>query len=167
MYKTGKIDKKLRRIKIVAINKPGKDANNVANYRPIALLPTITKVTNTAILENIQLIIEKYQLLPSTSFGFRKNRATTSAVDFLTNNLKKNNRNNKHTAVIFIDVKNAYNSVDVTILAETMTRNMISPEDIRWVKNFLTNRWVEIDSDGQTIRRRISNGLPQGDVLSP
>ena len=96
IYKTGKVEKKLKEKKIVAINKPGKVPNNVPNHRPIALLPTITTVRKTAILENIQHITEQYQLLPSTSFGFRKNRATSSAVDFLTNNVKKEPKKQTH-----------------------------------------------------------------------
>ena len=47
-----------------------------------------------------------------------------------------------------------------------MKIKMIFPENIRWIKHFLTNRWVEIDSEGQTISRRLSNYLPQMDVLS-
>ena len=72
-----------------------------------------------------------------------------------------------HTGVIFIDVKNAYNSVKVDILEEILTRKMISREDIRWIVGFLNNRSVEITSEEKKISRRISTGLPQGDVLSP
>ena len=43
MYQTGKIEKKIKKIKIIAIKKPGKDNTLADNYRPIALLPTIPK----------------------------------------------------------------------------------------------------------------------------
>ena len=44
---------------------------------------------------------------------------------------------------------------------------MLSTEDIRWIVGFLSNRWVEITTEGKKISRRISMGLPQGYVFSP
>ncbi|XP_055590205.1 uncharacterized protein LOC129742338 [Uranotaenia lowii] len=48
-----------------------------------------------------------------------------------------------------------------------MINKNIPGDIIRWISSFLRNRKVTILSGGEAISRTISNGLPQGDVLSP
>lgn len=167
MYQEGRVPKKLKRIKIVAIPKIGKDPNCVANYRPIALLSTLIKITNTAVLQKITEHVERYNLLPETSFGFRRRRSTLTLVNLLVHKILHNNSKKKYTGVVFIDVKNAYNSVLTKELLNILRRNMISGEDIAWIASFLSNRSLEITVGNTTIKRTVSNGLPQGDVMSP
>ncbi|XP_035912511.1 uncharacterized protein LOC118512332 isoform X1 [Anopheles stephensi] len=167
MYREGKVPHRLKRIKIIAIGKIGKDLNEITNFRPIALLMTILKVANTAVLSRITDYLEKHLLLPETSFGFRKNRSTTDMIDLLINTITGNNRKKKYTGVVFIDVKNAYNSVLSNELTAIMQSLTITNDVIAWISSFLKNRSLEISVDGETIKRRVSNGLPQGDVLSP
>ena len=57
MWKKGKISNDLKSIKIIATPKPNKDVNNPNNYRPIALLPTLIKILNSAVLFKLKKII--------------------------------------------------------------------------------------------------------------
>jgi hypothetical protein len=53
------------------LSKPGKNHTDVESYRPLALLRITSKLFEKLILKRLQLIIEKYQLVPSYQFGFR------------------------------------------------------------------------------------------------
>lgn len=167
MWEEGRIPKSLKKIKIVAIPKPGKDPKDVRNLRPISLLPTIIKAANTEVHNIILDTMEKYRFFPETSVGFRRNCATTLATNNLVNQICINNSRNKITGIIFIDLKNAYNSVSINKLLRILQAYLIPPEAVRWIRAFLLNRTIEMSINGKTISRIVSVGLPQGDILSP
>lgn len=167
MWIRGCVDDSLKTIKVVAIPKPGKDQTKPEGKRPISLVPTLTKVMNTVVLERLQEQVEKKQILPETSFGFRKGTSTTTCLTYVVNAIKSNKREKKLTAMIFIDLSNAFNTVDCTILAKMLYDIGISPDVVAWVTSFLTNRRINFHMRKETVTRWINNGLPQGDVLSP
>ena len=70
------------------------------------------------------------------------------------------------TEAIFIDLEKAYNKVITkTLIQKSIDAN--TPNQITlWVTNFLKNRTVEIESNTK-IKMLVTNGLPQGDVISP
>ena len=60
--------------------KPGKDVREVESYRPIALLPIMSKLIEKLILRRLKAVIEKYQLIPTYQFGFRNEHSTIDRV---------------------------------------------------------------------------------------
>ena len=56
---------------IIMLPKPGKDLREAESYRPIALLPIMSKLIEKLILRRLKAVIEKYQLIPTYQFGFR------------------------------------------------------------------------------------------------
>jgi len=50
---------------IIIIAKPGKNPDDVTSYRPISLLPTLTKISEKLILKRLLPIIEECKIIPS------------------------------------------------------------------------------------------------------
>lgn len=140
MWMRGCIEDHLKTIKIVAIPKPGKDQTTPEGKRPISLVPTLTKLVNTAVLDRLKEQIEEEHLLPETSFGFRQGTSTTTCLSYVLNLVKRNKRNKLLTAIIFIDLSNAFNAVDNNILVQMLYERKISPDVVAWISSFLTNR---------------------------
>lgn len=167
MFISGTLTYHLKEIKIVAIPKPGRDQNTVQGKRPISLIPTITKIANTAVLQKIQQHLNKRCILPKLSFGFRRNVSTSTCLNYVVNVIKQNKRAGFITAVTFLDLKNAYNAVKTDLLEEIMQDYRFPAEVIIWVTSFLKNRKVIMKVGDKMLTRVVSNGLPQGDVMSP
>lgn len=157
----------LKTITIVAIPKPGKNQNTIDGKRPISLVPTLTKIMNSAVLEKIQSFLYHNNILPDTSFGFRKNSSTITCINYLVNTIKENKRQNYVTACIFLDLSNAFNAVVTDKLVDIMHNNFFPAEISSWVSQFLKNRKIIFNTRTGKIEKFVSNGLPQGDVLSP
>lgn len=157
----------LKTIRIVAIPKPGKAQDSIEGKRPISLVPVFTKIINSAVLVKLQNFLEDNRLIPDTSFGFRKNMSTTTCSNFLVNVIKQNKRDNFLTAVVFLDLSNAFNAVKTDILETVLISFGVPGELTSWIVNFLRNRKISFALKNQVIERFVSNGLPQGDVLSP
>ena len=118
----------LKTITVIAIPKPGKDQSSIEGKRPISLVPTLTKIMNSAVLNKMIKFIDEKNIVPATSFGFRKNTSTVTCTNFLINTIKENKRKNYITAVIFMDKANAFNAVNVDTLLDIMENNRFPAE---------------------------------------
>ena len=65
--------------KVVPIYK-NKDKNKFDNYRPISLLPSISKITERVMHKRLYNFLTRNGSLSPTQFGFRSNHSTTDAV---------------------------------------------------------------------------------------
>ena len=89
--------------KVKPIFKKGRKTN-VSNYRPISLLPILSKVTEKVVHEqttkflNYNIIFYKYQ------FGFRNNHSTDLFLSFLDDKLLKGFESGVYTGMIRIDL---------------------------------------------------------------
>lgn len=166
IWKTGDIPAKLKRVNIIAILKPNK-AEEIGNLRPISLIPVIVKIMNSVIKKRMIFIVETSNCLPRKSFGFRKNLSTTDSVTFLTNEVMCAKREKKHIAALFVDIKSAFDNVNIDILYDILSSMKIPDQFCIWIYNFLINRNTSIKVGSQELVYNVCKGLPQGDVLSP
>lgn len=74
---------------VIMIPKPGKSPEDVASYRPISLLPTISKLFEKLLLKRLKPIIENKQLIPFHQFDFREEHSTIDQVHRITDVIKK------------------------------------------------------------------------------
>ena len=65
---------------IPSLKKPSSDINTLANYRPIANLPFLSKIIEKAILKQLDLHLENNNLYPSMQSGYRRLHSTEPAL---------------------------------------------------------------------------------------
>ena len=96
---------------IILIQKIGKNKLFPQNYRPISLLPTISKIFEKIILNRLKNHeLEHKQLIPE-QFGFREHRSTLHQLSPLTD-YTSTNFNTKHsTTVGYLDMEKAFDTV--------------------------------------------------------
>ena len=63
--------------------------NEPENYRPISILPILSKLLGRAVQEQIQDYLEERSLISKFQFGYRPNRSTQQATILLTDVLKQ------------------------------------------------------------------------------
>jgi hypothetical protein len=64
----------------IMILKPGKPPNKVDSYRPISLLPIMSKLFEKLLLIRQKSVITKKNLIPDHQFGFRNLHSTLEQV---------------------------------------------------------------------------------------
>ena len=55
------------------IAKPGKNSDDIASYRPISLLPILTKILEKILLQRLTHIIDDSKLIPSHHSDLERN----------------------------------------------------------------------------------------------
>ena len=152
---------------VIMIPKPGKSPHEVTSYRPISLLPIMSKLFEKLLLKRLEIIIEKKQLIPDHQFGFRKQHSTIDQVHRITNVIERSLEGKKICSVIFLDVAKAFDQVWHEGLNHKL--KMILPVQYSEILNsYMTERYFRIkQEDTYSELRKIRAGVPQGSVLGP
>ena len=112
---TGLFPDKLKIAKVIPIYKKG-DPQLFENYRPISLLPTISKVLEKIIHKQLSSYFDEYGLFFPNQYGFRPKHSTEYAalelIDRIINKMDKN----EIPIDIFLDLSKAFDTIDHTIL---------------------------------------------------
>ena len=100
--------------------------------------------------------------------GGRRYRAAIDAVLCLLHDITKANNNKNILAILFFDVKGAFEHVSKARLLDTMRRLHLDPAAIRWTDTFLSDRQIGLAIDGEREHLKpVSTGIPQGSPISP
>ena len=103
--------------KICPVLKKG-DAEQMPNYRPIALLCIASMVLEKVVANQIELYFEKNKLLGDFQFGFRRKKSTVSELITLFESLQEAKDKNKYIALILYDLSAAFDAVEPKVLIE-------------------------------------------------
>ncbi|PNF32223.1 hypothetical protein B7P43_G18229, partial [Cryptotermes secundus] len=87
---------------IVPLHKKGV-INNVANFRPISLLPSFSKISEKVIYKRLLMHFQANNILTNNQFGFRNKLSTTNAIFKLTTIILSILNNKKKCGGIFFD----------------------------------------------------------------
>ena len=98
---TGVVPTKWKMTKVIPIFKSGSMAE-IDNYRPISILPTLSKMLERMVHKQLMKHLEFNGFLSEHQFGFRPNRSTELAVNFFTELIRKQADEGKATGAFFI-----------------------------------------------------------------
>jgi len=101
----------LKRAQIIMIPKPGKNPTNVSSYRPISLLPIISKVLEKLVLKRINKVMNPHDWTPHHQFGFRQAHSTVQQCHRIKNTINKALEDQQYCTAVFLDVSQAFDKV--------------------------------------------------------
>ena len=96
---------------IIPIHKPGKDPGLVNSYRPISLLPIMSKICEKLLLERLLPEILKAKIIPEHQFGFRNQHTTIEQVNRVTRKIRNDLEEKRYVSAVFLDVSQAFDKV--------------------------------------------------------
>ena len=83
IFQSGVFPADLKIARVVPMHK-SEDKIKPVNYRPISVLPSISKIYEHVIYNRLYSFLDKFKILSSQQFGFRKSCATNNAIVNLT-----------------------------------------------------------------------------------
>ena len=138
------------------------------NYRPISLLPLVSKIFERAAHDQLQEFLEENKILYKYQSGFRKNHSTNTCLSHICNKILEGFDKGMVTGMILIDLQKAFDTIDHKILLEKMKFFGFADTTIAWFRSYLTNRLFLVNV-GNTFSdpSKLSCGVPQGSILGP
>ena len=161
---TGKYPTLWKHPLIAPVYKSG-DVDVIGNYRPIALLPILSKVLEKVVAMQLLEHLESNRLLSNTQHGFRAKLSTETALLSVADAIYKNIDSNLITLMLLCDLSKAFDSVSHAILLNKL--NLVNV-DLFWFRDYLRNRKQSVQK-GKTISNsmHVEYGVPQGSILGP
>lgn len=156
-----------KKAKITPIFKSG-NAELPQNYRPISILPVLSKILEKSVHHQFLTYLENNNLLTESQFGFRKNRSTKMAATLLCDNIRKELNNGKMVGAVFLDLSKAFDTIGHGVLLEKLYSYGVRGPELEWFKDYLFDRTqiIEIENT-QSSESKIHCGVPQGSILGP
>ena len=152
--------------KVTPIYKSG-DKNLFDNYRPITVLPIISKIVEKCVYQELTEYLESNNLLSKQQFGFRKGRSTETATTLFLDDIHKAMDKSQLTGAIFIDLSKAFDTISHSSILEKLPSYGIGREKA-FFTDYLFNRWQRVSYKSiLSSSKPIFCGVPQGAILGP
>lgn len=145
-----------------------KSKSDPKNYRPISLLPIMSKVMEAIVNRQLMNFLERHSILSSNQFGFRRNIGSHDLLTKLQFEWNRSAGSGGCTRVLAVDIAGAFDRVWHKGLLHKAQCYGISGTLLRWLQSYLSGRQLTVVIDGQSSSPYpISAGVPQGSILGP
>ena len=136
------------------------------DYRPVSILPILSKLYERVVLEQITNFIEKKLIYHHYQSGYRKNLSTATLLAKLRDDIKEAMKISEITLAVFTDYSKAFDTIDFSVLIKKMHTLNFSKRFLYWIFSYLTDRqhFVQIDSNISHFLYK-SFGVRQGSIL--
>ena len=154
--------------RVIPIKKK-KNCNEITNYRPISLLPGLSKVFEKLLHQQINEHLTTNSILTETQFGYRAGHGTAHAIMRLVASVDSNKRMGKATGAVFVDLSAAFDTISSDILLEKLKHYGFGNNMVKLIKSYLQGRrqYVQVQDNKSGTLNLGKLGVPQGSVLGP
>ena len=164
---TGIFPDSLKLAKVAPVFKKD-DPHLTDNYRPISLLPVISKVFEKVVFRQVYDYFNDNNLLYKNQYGFRKKHSTELAGLEFHDKIASDLENSKLPLAIFLDLSKAFDTIDHEIMLHKLQYYGITGMGLQWFKSYLTNRRQYVQfKDSISSESSLTTGVPQGSILGP
>lgn len=166
-FELNKFPDLLKISKVSPILKKG-DPTIIDNYRPISLLPAVSKVFESIIYEQVYEYFTTNKILYCSQYGFRSGHSTEQASIELVDRILNIMQNDDIPFSIYMDLSKAFDTLNHNILLEKLRFYGLSDETVLYFESYLRNRkqYVILENTVSDVRT-IQTGVPQGSILGP
>jgi hypothetical protein len=152
---------------VVPVYKRGNRAD-YNSYRPISLLPLLSKVMEHLVHRQVKEYLDKHQLLHNAQHGFRSKRSCCSALLMLSSRLSDAKNNGLYSSLAALDYSRAFDTISHDILVQKMAAKGFDKQAQTWFASYLAGRAQYVCYNGaQSDLLPTSHGVPQGSVMGP
>ena len=165
---TGKFPTKWKVASVTPIYKGKGCKSEISNFRPISVLPVLSKVFERHIATSLRSHLKENNLLYGLQSGFRKSFSTETALIRLLDQLLFDLDENRVSALVFVDYRKAFDLIDHSILIKKLYSYGIRGQFLELFESYFSDRSQRVNVGGvKSAIRHIDYGVPQGSILGP
>ena len=164
---TSKFPDTWKTARVAPIFKDG-DKSIRSNYRPISVLPVVSRLFEKLVFNQLYKYLDSNRLLSNGQSGFRLLFSTLTCLLKTTDEWYDGFDNGYMIGSVFIDLRKAFDTVNHEILCQKLEHYGVCDRNLSWFQSYLSNRkqFCRVNGiDSET--ERIEIGVPQGSCLGP
>ena len=159
--RNGIFPNKLKSAKVIPIYKKDNDTD-FTNYRPISILPALSKIFEKVIYNQTHDYFQSNNLYFRSQYGFRKQHSTELALLEVIDRIAQQLENKTTPINIYLDLSKAFDPNDHNILPQKLKHYGIHDTALALFEGYLSNRQQYVDYNGTESKLEyITTGVPQ------
>lgn len=144
------------------------NASEVTDLRPLSILPTLSKIIEKLVAEQLKTFLECYSILPPLQSGFRRKHSTQTALLKVVNDISKALDDSHATILILLDQSKAFDVVDFNLLLSKLSFIGVNHAACSWFKSYINFRGQAVKFNNVISNIKLTKtGVPQGSILGP
>ncbi|GBO17207.1 putative RNA-directed DNA polymerase from transposon X-element [Araneus ventricosus] len=147
--------------KLVLINKAGKNPEDPKSYRPICLLPVISKVLDKLITQRVTHHLSTQNLLNPKQHGFRAGKSCDTAGLQLWRQIQTLMKNKGKVCVVSLDVAGAFDNVWRPAILHYLAKAECPNNLYRLISDYLADRKILFQHNNSSWTFDSTRGVPQ------
>ena len=155
----------------MALVTPLPKVNNPVEYchfRSISILPTLSKVLEKVLQNQIQDFVEENNVLPPKQSGFRPGCSCATANADVVDDIFRARDDNKLCALVLLDYSKAFDYINHEMLIAILHFCGFSESASKIISSFLTDRVQQVKINKiMSSALLVTKGVPQGSILGP
>ena len=136
------------------------------NYRPISVISVVAKVFERITYDQVYAYLSEHNIISKGQYGFPSIHSTVAALLEVTDSWAFDIDRGNVNAVVFLDLKKAFDTVDHTILLSKLSTYGIQENAYNWFESYLGNR-TQICSVSGSLSRTSPMWYPSRDYIGP
>ena len=139
-----------------------------SNYRPISILPILSKLLERHVANYLFEFLTNHDLLATRQSGFRPKHSCETAMHLMVDEWVSHMFQSEIVGVLYIDFCKAFDLVDHSLLLEKMKIYKFNEDSLAWFASYLSGRkqCVKVNKS-MSDEQPITEGVPQGSILGP
>ena len=164
---TGIFPHKLKVAKVIPLFKKG-NHHVFDNYRPISLLPSVSKIIEKIVYKQLHDYFLSKKLIYDSQYGFREQHSTEHASLEISDRIANLLDNGQIPITIFLDLSKAFDTLNHEILLNKLKYYGVNHTALKWFSSYLSDRYQYTEYNGSlSSKLLLTTGVPQGSVLGP
>ena len=156
-----------KKSKVIPLHKKD-DLLNPKNFRPVAIVPILSKILERVVFNQIIAYLNDNELLHPNHHAYRAQHNTTTALIQMYDGWLQAVESGHMAGVCLLDMSAAFDVVDHNILTKKLSLYGFDEDCLGWVSSYLSDRSQCVLIEGCLSKLLpVAAGVPQGSILGP
>ena len=146
----------------------GKDPRDPGSYRPISILPSLSKILETAVRDALLDWLKLQGFIPDSQFGFLPRRSGTMALACAQTDWIEAKSSGQVVGILAFDFSAAFDTIACLTLLSKLEAANVTGIPLKWIKSYMSDRYQRVLwNHNLSEPRPLTHGVPQGSILGP